>query len=889
MNKQKLPPKFLTTILTWYCKHHLLESVQGDLEEQFEEDLERFGARKASRRYAWNVLRFFRPGIIRKIKGTQKLNNYTMFKNYIITSLRFIKREKAFSLMNIAGLALGIGCALVIYKIIDHETSFDKHHTNYQSLYRVVNEFKMPEGDQYFSGQPHAIGAGLRVDFGLKTAMSFYEKDGLITVEDQNGNKQRFQEKEGIAFVEPEFLELFDFEWIAGDKTSALSDPGKVILTVSATEKYFGLSDEEAHKAMGRQLSLENKKIIYVSAVVKDQPSTTDFPFTSIFHYQDQDATNPYFYDGKSWQEYNSATNCYVLLNDSSSPVDLESKLEGYLLKYQPEDMASLMKLKFQPLSDLHFSTTMTKNYGGPTVSYDKLVVLAIVGLFMIITACINFINLSTAQAVKRSKEVGVRKSLGSSRGQLIIQFLSETFLITLIAASVGLLVAKLLAGQIENIFGYEIDLQLFGGIETLGILAAIVFGVAIISGIYPSIILAKMNPILAVKNTLTSKQTSGFLSLRRALVVFQFAISQILIIGILVLNKQMDYFMNKDLGFNDESIIVVKLPESDSSKLEVFRNNLLTNPQIERISFGTSGPMSGWKVNNPIYHPSIVEENAYGNLKNVDEYYFDLYELELIAGESYKSGDPQDHAVVNRMLTKLIGFDDPADALGERFQYGRSGREFTIVGVLEDFHAGNLRREMDYVVFANLKWNIYQAAIKFNADKSGYSEMKGLIENIENEWQAAYPENVFDFEFYDEQLAAMYKTEQQVADVFKIIVVIAIIIGCLGLYGLISFMSNQKTKEIGIRKVMGATVLNILNIFSREMVMLLGIAFLFAAPVSWYAMNSWLNNYEYRIELTSGVFILSIIVSLGIALLTIAYRSVKASRANPVLSLRDE
>ncbi|MEP1095794.1 MAG: FtsX-like permease family protein [Cyclobacteriaceae bacterium] len=883
------PAKLFLHFFRWFCHPRLKKPIEGDLMELHEERTKEIGQRKADLIFIRDVLLLFRPSIIKPADGTHRINNYGMLKNYFITSIRFIRREKFFSLMNIFGLALGIGCALVIYKIVDHETSFDKHHENFESIYRLINEFKQAEGNVYFAGQPHAIAEGLRNDFGITAAMSYYDKDGLITVEDESGNQKRFQEKEGVVFVEPQFLELFDFEWVAGDASSALSDQGKVILTTSSVEKYYGLKSEEAHMAIGRSLILENAKTLYVSAVVEDLPSTSDFPFTSIFHYQDQDVANRYFYEGKSWQEYNSETNCFVLLDNENSSVEIESQLDGYLMKYQPEDMASMKELKLQPLAEMHSSETVTRNYRGATVSDNKLIALGIVGLFMIITACINFINLATAQAVKRSKEVGVRKSLGGNKAQLIAQFLSETFLITFIATIVGLLVAELLASQIENIFGYEISLQLFAGLGMLKIVGAIVLLVGLISGLYPAFILSRMNPILAVKNSLSTKQTSGFLSLRRALVVFQFAISQILIIGILILNLQMDYFLTKDLGFNDDSIIVVKLPESDSLKLPILKNNLLSHPQIEKVSFSTTGPLASWKVNNPIFHPSIVAENPSGNLKNVDEDYLDLYELDLIAGENYKTGDPRDWVVVNRKLTELIGFDDPSESLGERFQYGRSGREFTITGVVEDFHAGSLKREMDYVILSNVKWNIYQAGIKFNANQTGYSDIKNMLENIESDWTATFPEHVFDFEFYDEQLASLYATEQRISEVFKIIVAIAIIIGCLGLYGLVSFMSNQKTKEIGIRKVLGASAVSIWNIFSKEMVMLLIIAFVIAAPVSYFAMNSWLENYTYRIEITPMVFIISILASLGIALLTISYKSIRASRANPVLSLRDE
>lgn len=884
------PPHIARKFLHHFCRRELIESVAGDLEEQFEEDLKSHDILKARRRYTWNVLRFFRPGIIRSVRPFQKLNNYGMLKNYFLTSIRFIKREKAFAFMNISGLALGLACALVIYKIISHESSFDQHHQNYDNLYRVVNEFQMTDGEYHNAGQPHPLSKGLREDFpGIKAAMSFYEADALITVIDGQDTKKRFQEKEGIVFLEPEFLELFDFTWLAGDPSTALATEGKAILTRSKVKKYFGLDDNSLADALGKSLLLENTKTVYVSAIVEDTPIRTDLPFEVMFHYKDQDAANPYFYAGDDWSEYNSSTNCFILLNEQLTAVAVETQLEGYLKKHQPAELASRRELKLQPLSELHSSETITRNYRGVTVSNNMLIALALVGLFLIATACVNFINLSTAQAVKRAKEIGVRKSLGSNRRQLVFQFLSETLLITLFAAFIGLGLAELLFYRIEGIFGYEVHLDLLNDSGMLLFVGVLVLFVSVVSGFYPALVLARLNPIMAVKNTLTSKQTSGFFSLRRGLVIFQFAISQLLIIGILVINLQMDFFLNEELGFNDDSILTFKLPEREKEKLQVLKNNLLQNPKINAVSFGTAGPQSSWSVGNPIFHPGITQEARSGNLKMADEDYLDLYQLELIAGRNYESDDANDLVVVNRKLTKLLGFDDPVDALNERFKYGRGTLEFTIVGVVEDFHASSLHDELENVVLANRDWNIYHAGVKFNTSNGGFTDMKTMIEFVEAQWLVAFPDFVFDFEFYDEAIAKQYENEQKISSFFGIIVFIAVVIGCLGLYGLVSFMANQKTKEIGIRKVMGASELNIWSIFSKEMLSLLVIAFLIAAPVAYYSMNYWLDHYAYRIDLGVGVFLASIGVSLLIALITISYKSIKASKANPILSLRDE
>ncbi|SNS42604.1 ABC-type antimicrobial peptide transport system, permease component [Ekhidna lutea] len=884
------PPRLFARFFQWYCNPRLQEAILGDMEEQFEEDIETHGLNKARRRFAWTVIRFFRKDIIKPLSGTQKLNYYGMLKNYFITSIRFIKREKVFALMNISGLALGIACAIVIYKILDHEYSYNKHQQHYANLYRVLNEDITTRGKLLYRAQTNPLAGAIRSDFtGVNATMTFYDRDGLIGIPDGEGNIQRFQENKGVVFVEPQFLEMFTLRFLVGDQKSALSEQGKVILTESKAKKYFGLSSFNLHEAIGREVILENEKTLYVSAVVEDEPNTSDFPFEVIFHHMDQDAANPWFRNGQDWDEYNSATNCYVLLDKGVNPNDFEKQLETIVDKYLPKHAAENRTYRLQPFSDLHYSGEVRSTYAGITSTKNELMILGLVGLFLIITACINFVNLSTAQAVKRSKEVGVRKTMGSSRSQLMIQFLCETFLITVLATICALFLASFLVGEVADIFKYEMQLDIMSDVQIIYFLLSLILGVTIVAGIYPSLILARMNPVLAIKNSLNVKQTSGFLSLRKGLVVLQFAISQILIISILILKAQMDFFQTKDLGFNDESIVVVDLPENDSTRLSVLKSELLSHSSVSKVSLSTSGPMASWRSTNPIFHPNIEGQDVSGNLKNVDEDYFDLYEMEFLAGEPFKATDPQNYVVINRQMTKVLGFEDPHDALGERIKYGRGSLEMIVVGVVKDFHTASLHAEIDNVFLANYSWNIFQANIKLHSSENSFSEFKHALNHIEESWEAQFPEHVFDFDFYDEQLAAMYTLELSVAKVFRIFVIIAILIGALGLYGLVSFIANQKTKEIGIRKVMGASEMAIWNIFSKEFVLLLTIAFFISAPVSFYLMNAFLDTYAYRITLGSKFFIAAILLSMVIAFLTVGYKSLRVARANPIDALKDE
>ncbi len=884
------PPKAALRFFKWFCDPRLHKYLEGDLLELFERNIKQKGLKKARRKFIWEIFKLFRPSIIKNFEGSRKLNYYGMLKNYFITSIRFIKREKVFAIMNISGLALGIACALVIYKILDHEFSFDRHHTNYDRIYRVNKEATTSEGKYLSRGQNHPLGPAIRDEFpAVKATMTYYDEDGLIAIEDGQGNLKRFQEKKGVAFVEPEFLEIFTLKFLVGNAESALDQRGKVILTESKAKKYFGLTSDNLTEAIGKTIILENEQISYVSAIVEDTPKSSDFPFEVLFHYKDQGVANPWFYEGRSWGEYGSDINCFVLLGEGINSEEFEKQLVPFARKYLAEALAEKLSYRLQPLSDLHYSDQIRRTYAGITATKEELIVLGLVGLFLLVTACINFINLSTAQAVKRSKEVGVRKTMGSGKTQLIVQFLCETLVITVLATVVGFLIAHFMGNQVEVIFNNQMVIDLFSDVNVIYFVGFLILGVTLFAGLYPSFILAGMNPVLAIKNNLNIKQTSGFLSLRRALVVLQFAISQILIIGILILNAQMNYFQTKDLGFNDESIIVVKLPENDSTNLKTLKSELLSHSSIKNVSFSSSGPMSSWRSTNPIFHPNIEGRDLNGNLKSVDEDYFNVYEMEMIAGEAFKKNDPSNHALINRQLTEILGFESPDEALGERIKYGRGSLEFMVVGVVEDFHAGSLHADLENVFMANMPWNKFQAGIKLKAGQSSFSEIKETLAHIESSWETGFPNHVFDFQFYDDELASMYELERSVAQVFQLFVVIAILIGALGLYGLVSFMANQKTKEIGIRKVMGASEISILNIFSKEFVILLLLAFMLAAPVSYFLMNAFLETYAYRITLGPQFFLIAILVSIVVALITVGYKSLKVASANPVISLRDE
>lgn len=886
-----MPPEILLRFFRWFCNPAYAEDIEGDLNELFYKDAASKGERKARWLFIFHVLKLFRPAIIRRSSRLRLYsNNYSMFKNYLLTAFRNMKREKLFAIMNIAGLAIGIGCGLVIYKIITHELSYDKHQTNYKNLYRLVIEFNHPQyGVGISEGQVHPIGEALRNDFpGVNAMMTYYATEAQVTVIDKNGNPDRFQEYKGVGYAEPNFFQLFDYDFIAGDPDKALMNKGSVVITSSLAQKYFKVPANDVASVIGKNITINNSAVLQITAVVADPPATTDIPFTLIGNYKDQPASNPYFRDGTDWHEYNSNTNCYILLSGTLDAATLQSQLlPGFLLKYSGADMASFAKYALQPLADLHYDTRVA-NYNKRVVSYTTLSVLGVIGLFLVISACINFINMSTAQAIKRAKEIGVRKSLGVKKVQLVRQFLGETIFIAIISSFVGLVIAQLLFISLQGILGYQLQVEVFHNLNELLFLVLMVIAVGLLSGFYPALVMAGMNPIKALKNNM-NKGASGLLSLRRSLVVVQFVISQVLIIGTIIAGKQMDFFMGNEVGFEREAILIMKIPGSPLEKMESTKRVIQSLPGVEKVSLSVASPMARFRVSNEIEHPSLGKENRIdGNLKTADEDYIDLFHLKLIAGRNLSEKKNATEAVVTRKLTKSLGYDTPEAALGDKFKYS-GDMEFTIVGVIEDFHSTSFHNPLENVILANLPWNIFQISVKIKTASGNFSEVQSIVNNIKSEWEKLYPENIFDYSFLDDQVATMYENERKTSQLFQIFSAIAIFIGCLGLYGLVSYMANQKTKEIGIRKVMGASTASIFGIFSKEMVMLVSAAFVVAAPLAWYVMKGWLEEFQFKVPISPMFFAAALVASLLIALITIGYKAIAASRANPVDSLRSE
>lgn len=808
-----------------------------------------------------------------------------MLRNYLITAIRNLKRHRIYTLLNVFGLALGIGCALVIFKVIRFEYDFDKHQEHIESIYRVVNHNIYPDRLEKGMGTPHPLAAAILADISDidKVVRINNNQEAQLNTYTENGSLQKFL-VEGVAFVDPAFFEVFTVDWVAGDKQHALTEPKTVVIAKSEARKLFGLKNGEEHEALGQLINYGNIEDFKVVGVIADPVETTSFPFTFLFDYQSQGGEiNPYFLKGAYWNSTSSNTNTYFIPKANFNINQFNEQMLDLVEKYHGEGESEEVNYLAQPLSDVHFEAAYDAFV--PTTSKKFLLALGLIGLFLILTACINFINLATAQAANRAKEIGIRKAIGGLSQDLVIQFLSEIALITFVSLLIALAVGELMFNLLKDIIGHELSIDLFHAPETIIFLLGLFLAVTFLSGFYPSLLLSRLNAVDALKRKISASKHSGGLSLRKGLVTLQFSISQFLIIGTLIVSSQMNYFLDTDLGFETQAILSSYLPERDPVKIERFRQQLEQSSAISEVSFSFSEPTGNSNSTSGFnYAPLQSEKSYHANFKSVDEHYDELFNLQLLAGRFTEKGD-SNNIVINRKIADLMGFkDNYAEAVGETLITGWNGDK-KIVGVMENFHSSNLEEELEYVILIHRPEIFYSIAFKARS----LSSVKEAKASFEEAWNLVFPKYVLDYEFYDQKLAENYEGIQQITSLMKIFAIISILIGCLGLYGLIAFIAMSKTKEISVRKVLGASVFAILRIFSKEVILLMSIAFAITAPLAYFFMGQWLGTFAYSIALSPVFFIVAFGLTLLIAVITISHKTITTALINPAETLHDD
>ncbi|MGC4035867.1 MAG: ABC transporter permease [Chitinophagaceae bacterium] len=803
-----------------------------------------------------------------------------MIKNYIKTAFRNLRRNKAYAFLNVAGLAIGIASCLLLFLIVQFESSYDNFHNNRKNIYRLVTEFHNEDGVSYSDAVPFPATAAVRADFPqLKKVAAIYREEGQVTIRNDNSSMDKKFDPVQIYYTEPEFFDIFNFRWLAGTANGVLSAPNSAALTKQTAEKFF----TNWKDAIGKTFVYGNRRTYKIAGIIDNPPANSDFPFQVIASYTTLKQTN-IASNMTDWVSTFGGADTYVVLPDNVSPVNFNKLLLPFTKKYKPAEYAK-DGIILQPLSDIHYDDRFG-NYSDYTFSRNLINALAMIGVFLIIIACVNFINLATAQAVNRSKEVGIRKVMGSNRYQLAVQFLGETAIIAFFAIVLAIGIAYATLPALNKLLNLNIAFNFIGNPLLIIFLVAVFILVTLLSGLYPAIVLSGFNPINALKSKITSKMIGG-LSLRRGLVVFQFAIAHILIIGTIVVVSQANFFRNASLGFDKAAIINVPIPGDSISvtKYDLLRNEFKKNPDIENVSLSFASPSDNGNWNSDFKFDHSAKATAFdANLKWADVDYFKTYNLEFIAGRPYYPSDTVREFVVNQNLVSKMGIRDPKEALGKEINFWDGVKKGPIVGVIKDFNVASLRRPMKPVILSTWKRQYQLLNIKIKPGRE-----KQVLSYVEKEWNNAFPDYVYQYTFLDKKIENFYTQESQLSQLYTIFAAIAIFISCLGLYGLVSFMAAQRVKEVGIRKVLGASVANIVYLFSKEFTVLILVAFCIAAPLAYYFMHKWLQDFSYRIPLGAGDFILAIVASIIIAWITVGYRAIRAALTNPVKSLRTE
>lgn len=804
-----------------------------------------------------------------------------MFRNYVKISLRNLWRNRKVSAISVVGLSIGLACGLVLFLLVSYMFSFDRYHAKANRTYWIVTDIRQ-DNVIPTDATPRPLGDVLRQNFPFVESVVRLENISgrIISVPDGKGSyAKKFEESRNLCFTEPQFFDVFDTEWISGNPKTALSAPNTVVLSERYAEKYFG-----SDNPIGRTLRFDNKTDLTVTGLVKDLPSNTKLRYDVFISY----ATVPALAgdQGKqAMQNWDGVTTvCFVTLREGT-PVDkLTSALNTIRQKYLTTQEARKLTFHTLTLDNLNHNP----QYGG-RAPRPILYALIVVGLFLVIAACINFINLATAYALKRSKEVGVRKVMGSSRGQLIRQFMTETALVTVAAVVLSLLLAQIALPFLNQALAVlHADLSILDVFKPNALLwfGGLVAGVILLAGFYPSLVMARFNPVAALKagyGQLTVRQV-GSVSVRRGLVVVQFFITQLFIIGVIVMMAQVRHMQQTNLGFQKEAILMIPVPANNRLKHDVVRDQLRQIVGVEQVALCAEPPASHRRIPVPFTYDTHTETEKFPTTVKVgDKDYVSLFGIKLVAGRNFRNNDTTDsEALVNVTMVKQLGVRAPADVLGKQLNIW--GGTKTIVGVVADFHISELRESIPPTTLLNYYPENHMAALKLNP-----ANLTATVKAVETSWNALFPEHVFKADFVDDLLNQFYLTERILLGLAEVFSLIAILIGCLGLYGLVAFIAEAKTKEIGVRKILGASVNELMWLFGREFSRLLIIGFLLAAPIGWFLMNGWLRGYVYRIQLSWWIFAGTLLTTALITVMTVGYESMKAALMNPARALKTE
>ncbi|MEO1011372.1 MAG: ABC transporter permease [Bacteroidota bacterium] len=814
-----------------------------------------------------------------------------MFKNYLKTAWRNIWKNKVFSLINILGLSVGLSASFIIGALIYYDLTFDTFHPDRNRIYRVTTDFRTSVGDFHNRGVAVPLIDELKQNVpGVELVAPFFNarldvvKSELVADDHKNPAH--------VVYAHGNYFQVFQYKWLAGSADGILTNPNEVVLTEERAKQYF--PDKLPGQALERTLTYNDSVPVKVVGVVKDLEHRTDFIFREFLSLKTAVATgakNQVF--NSEWNNTNSATQVFVKIEDHQRLVEIQERLNLLAKTHEDTKLKEMGQERYfhlQPLADVHFNPKYgVFNNVGHRANKSVLISLALVALFLLLLATINFINLNTAQATQRSKEIGIRKTLGSSKKQLILQFMGETFLLTFMAALISLVLLPWLLRIFSDFIPLGMEYGFFLQPAILAAIPLLLIGVALLSGLYPALFQSCFRPITVLQNRTVFGESRS--SLRRYLTVFQFVIAQIFIIATLFVGKQMNYLMKKDMGFKTQANAFVRAWQiHDLDKRKVFAEELRSIPQISEVSLGGNPPASTNMFGSTL---TFVHE---GNETHTDVellfgdlYYRKLYDISLLAGRD-RLNDTIGEYVINRTYAQQLGFQNPKDALGQMLKV--DGKSSPIVGVMEDFNQRSLHSTIKpMALIGDRERREYSQfnTIHFSLEASNQGKWSETIVQIEEMWKTLHPESNFEFHFMDDTIQRFYTQERKASFLLKWATGLAILISCLGLLGLVIHTTERRTKEIGIRKILGASLAQLNLLLCKEFLILVGIAFAMAAPMAWWGLDYWLQGFAYKTTLSWWIFFLGGATMLIIALTIISLRTMAAANADPVKSLRTE
>ncbi len=809
-----------------------------------------------------------------------------MIKNHLKIAWRNISRNRVYSAINVLGLALGVCACIIIYVIISYEFSFDTFHPDKERIYRIIGDVTESTGDKLHYGKlPMPLSAAARQGLsGFDAIAGISPYNAKISIPQGAGKpaKQFVNSSQGTGAViaEPQYFDIFKYQWLAGNASTALNAPLKVVLTESKAHQYFGPVAPD--QMIGKQVIYDDSLKVSVSGVVKDWGKNTDLAYTEFIS---SGTINSSFLkttlNPGSWAEGDMSTWVFVKLSKGAVPERLNSQML-YLIKTHADPKMKLTPW-LQPLSAIHFYADVVEN-PFRTANMPTLYSLMAIALFILILAVINFINLSTAQSIRRAKEVGVRKVLGSNRASLVFQFLTETLVLTLFAVSLAVLFVSPVLNAFRSFIPDGVTFTFFNP-SILLFLVGVTIVTSLLAGLYPAKVLSSYLPALSLKGAAVQTGSEKWL-LRKGLIVFQFSVSLVFIIGTIVIARQLSYTRHKGLGFSADAMITVETPGGDSigkTRVAVQKIKQIAGVSNVALAWATPGDAKSMRIK---FNRADVKETPVAQVDG-NEDLVPAYQIKLLAGRNLRHADSVNEFVINAAMSRYMGYRDPNDAIGKTVYW--FNKPYPVVGVVADFHSSSLHSPIIPLCIINRVDRERTLVIKL-ATKGQYADnVAATLSQVEKAWKSVYRDGPFDYRFYDELLAIKYEKDRQTATLMDTAMAITIFISCIGLFGLALFTAQKRAKEISIRKILGASAANIATMLSKDFIVLVIVALVIASPVAWYFMNHWLQGFAYRINISPWIFILAGSGAVIIALITVSFQAIRAAVANPVKSLKSE